>query len=142
MDCKAFDVLAEDDLRSVEVANPDDIEEQGPAGHALVIVFEPLLLTGDGKRLAGEASEADVKIGDIFLVDFGNITIDLGRGVEVGLVGLLGVRVPFAGEHRLDLVAERSVESHADAADSCEQVDGLIDPIICHAPASNFPMPG
>ena len=123
VDREALDVLAEDDLGLVLVAYPDDIEEEGSAGHPLVIIVEPHLLSGYGERLARETSETYVELGDIFLVDFGYVSVDLRRRVEVRLVGLLCVRIPLAGEHGLNLITECPVEAHADSADACEKVD-------------------
>ena len=120
MDCEALDVLAEDDLRSVEVADSDNIEEEGSARHAFVIVIEPLLPARDGECLTGEAGEADVEVGNVLLINFRDVAVDFGRSVEVGFVSLLSVLIPFAGEDRLDLVAEGFVESHADSAYPCE----------------------
>ena len=136
MNREAFYVLAEDDFRPMVIADPDNIEEQGSAGHALVIVVEPLFPAGDGECLTGEAGKTDIEIGDVPLVNFGDVSVDLGRGVEVGLVGLLGILIPFAGENSLNLAAEGSIEPHADSAYPCEQVDGFVDLSVSHSSAS------
>ncbi len=55
------------------------------------------------------------------------------RGLgEVGPVGLHGVVVELADEHRLDIVSESLLEAEADAADAGEQIDGLIHFISCY----------
>lgn len=132
VDGESLDVLAEYHLGSVVVAYPDHVEEQGSAGHALVIIVESLLPAGDGECLTGETSETDVESGDVPLVYLGYIAVDLVGGVEVRSVCLLGVGVPFAGEHGLDPASERSVESHADPAYPREQVYG--SELGCHLP--------
>ena len=126
MNRETLDVLTEDDLWSVEIADSDNIEEQGSAGHALIVVFKSLLPAGDREGLTRKSSKAYVKVWDILLVNLGDVAVDLGGGVEVGLVGLLGILVPFAGEDRLDFVAEGFVESHADSAYPREEVYGLV----------------
>lgn len=120
MDCQALDVFTEDYLRPVEIADSYNVEEQRTARHPFVIIIESLFPSSDGECLAGESSKADVEVGDVLLVNLGYVSVNLGGGIEVGFVGLLCVWIPFAGEDRLDLVAEGSVESHADSAYSRE----------------------
>ena len=139
MDDETLDVFAENHLRSVEIANPYDIEEQGPTGHALVVVLESLLPAGNRECLTGKSSEADVKIWNILLVYLGDVAVNLGRSAEVGLVGLLCIGVPFAGENRLDLITEGSVEPHADSADSREQIYRFVDLFVSHPHTSVLP---
>ena len=138
VDCQSFDIFAEDDFGFVEVADPNDIEEQSSAGHALVVVVESLLPARDGERLAREASEADIKVWNVFLVNLGDVSVDLCRSIEIGSVGLLRVWVPFASEYSLDFISEGSVESHADSAYSRKQVDRFVV-LICHSSASDLP---
>ena len=142
VDGQSLDVLAENDLRSVEIADSDNIEEQCSAGHAFVIVVESLFSAGDGECLARKSCETDVKVGNVLLVDFGYISVDLFGGVEIGFVGLLGIRVPFAGEDRLDLVSEGFVEPHTDPADSCEEIDGFVDLVFSHSSTPDHHMSG
>lgn len=120
MDRQAFDVFTEDYLGSVKIADPYNVEEECSARHPFVIIIESLFPSSDGECLAGESGKTDVEVGNVLLVDLGDIAVDLCGGVEVGLVGLLRIRIPFAGENRLYLVAEGFVEPHTDSAYSCE----------------------
>ena len=125
MNRQTLDVLTENYLGSVEIADSYNVEEQSSARHSFVIIVESLFFSGDGECLAGKSSKTDIKVGNVLLVDLGDVSVDLFGSIEVGLVGLLRVGIPFAGEDCFDFVAEGSVESHADSAYPCEEVYGL-----------------
>lgn len=136
VDRQSFDILAENDFGPVEVADPNDIEEQSSAGHAFVVVVEPLFSARDGERLARESSEADIEVGNVLLVNLGDVPVDLRGSIEIGSVCLLRVWVPFASEYSFNLISEGSVESHADSAYSRKQVDGSV--FGCHLSLTTF----
>lgn len=136
MNRQTLDVFTEDYFGSVEIADSYYVEEQCSTRHSFVIIIESLFPSGDGECLAGKSSKTDIKVGNILLIDLGDVAVDLSRGIEVGFVGLLRVGVPFAGEDRLDLVAEGFIESHADSAYTCEEVYGSV--FRRHLPLTTF----
>lgn len=124
VDGKTLHVFAENHLGLVVRAYARHIEEQRAARHALVVIVETHAVPSKAERLAGEARKADVKLRHVLLVNLGDVAVDGMHAGEIGAVSFLSEGIPLRHEHGLDVLAKRLVESHADAADAREKVNG------------------
>jgi hypothetical protein len=83
---------------------------------------EGILLGNPGNRegLAGKAGQQHIMLRYVFCVDLCDVAFDRAVVAVIGLVGQLGVLVPFAGEYA---ASADFIESCTQAADACEEVD-------------------
>ena len=123
--CQVLHVLKQERGGALRGDDACHIEEQG----ALRLVSESgraakAALLGDAgqaERLAGEAGEHDVAVGDVVGVRLRDVARHVLREAVVRTVRAGGELVPLGREHRMPA---RGGEATADAADAGEQVDG------------------
>lgn len=120
---KILHVLEHERLRLLCGDDPLDVEEK----RALGLAFETMLPAkrvllgdpGDRERLAGEAGQQDVVVGNLLNGDLGDVAVD-GVIAEIRPVGDLGILVPLGGK---DAPTAGRLEPAAEATDPREEVD-------------------
>ena len=128
MRLKIAHVLQQEGPRALLLDDAGDIEEERPLSRVekAVRAAQRILLgdAGDAERLAREAGDQHVVVGDLGDVDLGDVASeDVTAALvvrKVRPVGELSELVPLGGE---DALPTRSFERKSAAADACEQID-------------------
>ena len=118
-----FNVFAEDDLRFVQLANPNDILKERASAKTFVVVVETLTFSRQREGLAGETGKTNVEGLNVLLVNLGDVSGNLEIVGEVGTIGLLGVLIPFADKACFKLGAEGFLKAQTDSSDACEKIN-------------------
>lgn len=117
-----FDVLEEKYTRVLRLDDAVDVEELGAAR-----VLKTLASADDAESLAGEAGVEDIEVGNVFIVDFGDVAGEAAsveklrvKRSEVCLVGFPGGLVPLTCEHAF---RTEPGECKVKTADAGKQID-------------------
>ena len=102
------------------LANASNIHEERSSAHAFIVVLKTHALSRKTECLTRESGEADVKLRNIFLLNFCYIPCDCEIIIKISFICFLRVFIPFAYKYRINFVTESSFKSEPDSSDACE----------------------
>lgn len=122
MDGQSLDVLAENNLGLMLIADANHVLKERSSAKSLVVVLEALTFTRQRERLTRESCKANIKRRNILLVYLGDVSRNFKRIIEICPVGFLSILIPFGDKNRLS-VGKSTLKTKADTANSCKKIN-------------------